>query len=262
MRYVDNAFSYTDEDHEYYERHGYRLFPHFLSADGLANSVRELTCMFEERAAPGLPTDQIISAHQQEPWIWELATQSSLLDMVERQCGPDIVLWSSHVLCKEPHSGRRIPWHQDAPYWNVRGRMAGGIWIAFDAVGADNGGMCILPDWHDKGVLRRRATTDDLFDQEIDPSVLPEDIENRKVQYQFPAGGMATHHTMIPHTSEPNASDRWRRVLVLRYMAADADMGPKTYHDYRTGEPFEREAFLVRGRDIANKRLRRSPFEQ
>ena len=102
----------------------------------------------------------------------------------------------------------------------------------------------------------------ELFSQEIDPDALPPDIDARKVEYRLRAGQMATHHTMIPHNSVPNTSDRWRRVLVLRYMAADGDMGPKTYADYRNGEPFERRYYLVRGEDVLDRSLRRGPDEQ
>jgi len=64
----------------------------------------------------------------------------------------------------------------------------------------------------------------------------------------------------MPHTSTPNSSDRYRRVLVLRYMGAEGTVGAKEYEDYRTGEKFSRECFLVRGEDVGKHGLRRSPF--
>jgi hypothetical protein len=48
--------------------------------------------------------------------------------------------------------------------------------------------------------------------------------------------------------SSPKRSNRWRRVLALRYIAADAQFGAKTYTNYGAGAPFEREYFLVHGR--------------
>jgi hypothetical protein len=76
----------------------------------------------------------------------------------------------------------------------------------------------------------------------------------------LPAGGLAIHDTMMPHNSLPNQSQRWRRVLVLRYMSADGTVGPKEYQNYRTGEKFPREGFLVRGEDVSQRGYRRSPF--
>ena len=63
----------------------------------------------------------------------------------------------------------------------------------------------------------------------------------------------------LPHNSIPNHSDRWRRVLAIRYMTATGDMGDKMYEDYRNGDPFPRH-FLVRGEDVLNRGLERSPF--
>ena len=257
---IDGAFHYGDEEHAQYERDGYCLFPRFLTDEGLAECRAEIDGMLA-RLQPGRATDEIISAHEQEPWIWELATQPEVLDVIERQVGGNILFWASHLICKPPHSGRGIPWHQDAPYWNVTARLPGGLWIGFDDMDADNGAMSVLPGYQHTQ-LPIRDSGDELFDEEIDPASLPEDFESSAVQYRFPAGGMAIHHTMIPHTSLPNRSDRWRRVLVLRYMAAGGTLGAKQYEDYRNGEPFDRTFYVVRGRDEVNQGLPTRPAYQ
>ena len=94
-----------------------------------------------------------------------------------------------------------------------------------------------------------------FFSEEIDPAVLPENIEQVKVQYKVRAGQMCIHDTMIPHNSVPNNSDRWRRVLVLRYMGAEDEMAEKVYQDYRDNSDFDRIYYLVRGNDIMNRGL-------
>lgn len=261
MRFIDPSFNYLDEQHAQYLESGYCIVGRCLSERGLEVCRQEIDVMIQDKKRPELSPDQIISAHQQERWLWDLATQPQILDMVEKQIGPNIVLWSSHLICKPPRSGIFIPWHQDTPYWNISGALPGSIWLAFDDIDAENGGMCILPYWHTKGTLPRRKTGTDVFSEEIAPESLPENIDELKVQYEFPAGWLATHDTMLPHTSEPNHSARWRRVLVLRYMTAEGEMGPKVYHDYRTGEPFDREYYFVRGEDSAGKQLKRSPFD-
>ena len=42
-------------------------------------------------------------------------------------------------------------------------------------------------------------------------------------------------------------------------MASDGTMGSKTYQNFRTGEPFNREYYLVRGKDVAGRGLKRKP---
>lgn len=258
MNRMHAEFRYTAADHDHYQRLGYCLFPRFLSAEAVTFGRRQIDGMLA-RLQPGRSPDEIYSAHQLEPWIFELATQPPILDMIEQQVGPDVVLWSSHLICKPPRTGRAIPWHQDAPYWNVSGNLSGAVWIAFDDIASDNGGMAVLPGWHNKGTLKVRERGTTFFNDEIDPSALPPDPEAVKVQYAFPAGGAATHHVMMPHNSIPNTSGRWRRVLVLRYMAADGVMGDKLYEDYRTGAKFPREFYLVRGEELSDRKLKRRP---
>jgi hypothetical protein len=254
---IDKAFHYGDAKHAQYEGEGSCVFQNFLTPDALAECRGEIDGMLE-RLQPGRAVDDIINAHEQEPWIWELATQPALLDMIERQIGEDIVFWSSHMIPKPPGSGRRIPWHQDAPYWGVKAKLPCGVWIGFDDMNSDNGAMSVLPGYQNS-TLPRRDSGDDSFDEEIDPAALPENFEDQAVQYRFPAGGMAIHHTMLPHSSRPNSSDRWRRVLVLRYMAADGENKPKVYEDYRDGSAFDREFYLVRGKDLLGQGLKTAP---
>ena len=97
---------------------------------------------------------------------------------------------------------------------------------------------------------------------------------------------------MIPHYSPPNTSSDWRRVIVIRYLAADCRLGREAYQDFRTGAGFPRECthtteatchhnppagllahpcspskkkrradFLVAGEDTKGYGCRRSPFE-
>jgi hypothetical protein len=256
---IHDDFQYSDSEHALYLREGYHFFSPFLTAEGLAWCRKNLDAMLE-RLQPGRNPEEILSAHQQESWLWELATQPRLLDMVEKQIGPNIVLWASQCLCKPPRSGRPVPWHQDAPYWNVSGKLAGGIWLPLDDIGEDNGAMAVLPGWHKKGHLKIHERGGTWFKDEIDSSVLPHNIDDLKVNYYIKAGALATHDTMIPHNSSPNLSDRWRRVIVLRYMDASGTMGDKTFSNYHTGEPFPRRFFLVRGEDVAKKGLETCPF--
>ena len=260
ISYLHDEFNYTDEHHARYERDGYLFCDSFLSADGLARCRKECDRMIDN-LQPGRSPQNMISPHQQERWIFDLASEPKLLDMFEKQIGPNIVLWSSHMLCKAPHTGEYVPWHQDAPYWNMRGNFSSGIWIPFDKIDHDNGAMSVVPGWHKNGQLPRRDSGLSEFNEEIEPAALPENIDEVKVEYLLDAGQAALHHVMMPHNSPPNQADRWRRVLVLRYIAADGEFGNKTYEDYRTGEPFERECFLMRGQDVDKKGLRRSPFE-
>ena len=253
MKWTTDNTKLNDERFEGYESQGYTLLGRILTDDGLAAAQNNLDRMLEV-LHPDLAPYEIYSAHQLEPWLLDLSSCNGLLDPVERVLGPDIVLWSTHLICKPPGSGRHIPWHQDGTYWNVAGRMTS-IWVALDDVDDENGTMYVLPGYH-KQILSRRDTGETFFNEEIHPSALPLDVEDHEAEYKFPAGGAAMHHVMIPHRSPPNrCPDRWRRVLVVRYMSVDGEMGAKEYPDYRSGIPFTRQFILVRGENSTRRNL-------
>jgi phytanoyl-CoA hydroxylase len=149
-----------------------------------------------------------------------------------------------------------IPWHQDKSYWNTT-KVAGSVWLTFDDVNEENGAMYVLPQWHKFKDLPRRKTADDLFEEEIVPELLPTNINQLEVGYFLRAGEAGVHDPQIPHRSTANASNRWRRVLVCRYMRADGDMAEMQYPDYRTGQMIQRKYLLVRGNDIGRHGLER-----
>jgi hypothetical protein len=252
-------FRYNSEDHSRYKELGYCLFERFLTDDALVECRNSVQAMLDELRSEHAP-EGIIGAHQRgADWILRLASQAPLLDLIECHVGPNIVLWTSHLVCKPPRTGKAIPWHQDAPYWNVSGRLAGGVWIPFDDVGRDNAAMTVLPGWHQRGTLPRLRNEAELFSEEIDPVALPADVDRQEKVYGLQAGALAVHDPMLPHHSLPNTSPRPRRVLTLRYMNAEGAMGENTYRDHRTGEVFAREYYLVRGKDVLGRGLKSFP---
>ena len=49
----------------------------------------------------------------------EIANNSVLLDAVECILGPDILLWDSAYVIKEPNHPEYVSWHQDLTYWGL-----------------------------------------------------------------------------------------------------------------------------------------------
>ena len=230
--------------HRQFDAEGFLFLGKVLTEEQVSAARANLAAMLAKLHS-SLQADEIYSAHQQEPWLLDIATTPVVLDAVEQILGPHVVLWSTHLICKPPRTGRAIPWHQDGTYWNLSGPMVS-VWLAFDDVDDENGTMYVLPGHH-KQILGRRETGSDFFDEEIQPTVLPADIAEREVEYRLKAGEAAMHHVLIPHRSPPNRSaDRWRRVVVLRYMSADGEKVAKQYPNYRTGQSFDRKYILVR----------------
>ena len=259
---IDTRFVYSEQEHQQYLQDGYHIFDHFLTDAGLADCRRHIDRMLEQ-LHPETAPDAIIGTHLIERWVWDLATHPRLLDMIERQIGPDITFWSSHLIAKPPHTGRPVPWHQDGVEWtNVNGKFGASIWIAFDDVDEASGTMAVIPGGHAQGALPRVKSADehDVFKWDMDLSELPTDLDEIKIHYNLKAGQAAIHDVLMPHESGPNASNDWRRAMVFRYIAPDGELGASTYYDYRTNEPIPRTFFLVRGEDVHGLGLPHEPF--
>ena len=146
--------------------------------------------------------------------LWELATHPRLLDFVEDIVGPDFVAWGSHFFCKQPHDPKHVPWHQDASYWPFTPARTVTVWLAIDDTDDENSAMRFLPRTHSVGHLAWKKTAKD--------AVLWQEVESPErfgapVTNSLKAGQFSLHADMLVHGSEPNASNRRRCGLTIRY---------------------------------------------
>src|SRR5437870_5600691 len=91
-------------EHGQYLDKGFCFLGRVLYDDGLAAARDSLDRMIRD-LHHSLKSDEIYSAHQQEQWILEIAASGAILDVIEQQIGPNIVLWSTHLICKAPRTG-------------------------------------------------------------------------------------------------------------------------------------------------------------
>eukprot|EP00052_Salpingoeca_macrocollata_P016191 m.129818 g.129818 ORF g.129818 m.129818 type:complete len:117 (-) comp19958_c0_seq10:41-391(-) len=79
--------------------------------------------------------------------MWQLATASPLLQVMRQHLGSDVVLFSTQIAVKPPHSGEYVPWHQD-------GERCRTCWIPLDDVDEQNGTLSVRPSWHKRGRMK------------------------------------------------------------------------------------------------------------
>jgi len=102
-------------DVEFYRREGY-LSPLPLMTEAEALAHRRALEAAEARLGP--------LHYKTKPYLLfssanELARHPRLLDAVEALIGPDILLWDSAYVIKEPGGGKKVSWHQDLTYWGL-----------------------------------------------------------------------------------------------------------------------------------------------
>jgi ectoine hydroxylase-related dioxygenase (phytanoyl-CoA dioxygenase family) len=158
--------------------------------------------------------------------------------IMESRC---INLFYDQLLVKEPQTVEETPWHQDLPYWPLRGNDIVSLWIAFDEVSADAGAMRYVRGSHRQGAMYapRAFAKDsgyaDIYARmglppfpDIDAASLGDELMVCPVE----PGDIIAHHPLTFHSSPGNLSrDRRRRALALRYLGDDAifDARPGTF---------------------------------
>jgi hypothetical protein len=143
----------TPAEVAFYKQNGYFLYHQPLFAPDKFN---RLVAIFEEHLAQKGPklSDELDMPHLQDERLLEFLLSPEALDLVEPLIGPNIGLWASHFICKDPYTGRATPWHEDSAYWkgrvSVYDKMVT-IWLAIDRSGRENGCMRVIPGTHRNG---------------------------------------------------------------------------------------------------------------
>ena len=203
-----------------------------------ASSYREILETVEQKTGP---LNYRYKIHNVLDIAYKLATNKELLDSVEALLGPNILLYNTSFVIKEPHSKTHISWHQDLTYWGFNDDKQVAAWIALSDATEENGCMHMIPGSHKGGQLPHRTTKDSNnllhHGQTIEGA-----SEEQSHCIPLKAGEASLHHGWTIHTSYPNKSDDRRIGLTINYISTDM-FQTQTDND---------SAMLVRGADHYN----------
>lgn len=204
----------------------------------------ELQAIFEEHLTDkgDKLSDELDTPHFRDPRLLPFLLADEVLDLVEPIIGPDIALWSSHFISKDPFTGKPTPWHEDSAYW--KGRLSGydgivTVWLALDRTSRENGCMRVIPGTHNNGFSEYEATAEQFFDREIKGHV----DEARAVYFELEPGECSLHDGRIIHGAAANTSPHRRAGYTMRYFPTAIRMIPEANLGHRI--------WLARGRDLA-----------
>ena len=193
-----------------------------------------------ERCAIGL-----FDRHFDLKFIWEIATDPVILDVIEDVIGPNFHLLATHFFCKYgPESKKFVAWHQDVTFWGLEPPEAATAWYAVDDSDVGNGCMRAIPGSHKSGIRThgKSQQAGNLLSINQEISITPRE-ESSAVDMPLMAGEISLHDGALIHGSLPNRSQRRRCGLTLRYVRTSTSY-PKL-NSY--GRRFR--ALLVRGVD-------------
>jgi ectoine hydroxylase-related dioxygenase (phytanoyl-CoA dioxygenase family) len=230
-------------DVDFYRKNGY-----ILPQQQLFSPARfaELQAIFEEHLANkgAKLSDELDVPHFSDPRLLNFLLSDEALDMVEPILGPNIGLWASHFICKDPYSGRPTPWHEDSAYWEGRVSFYSKIvtiWLALDPATRENGCMRVIPGTHDNGfsayedLANPTAYTFGTQIKNVD--------ESKAVYFELKPGEFSMHDARLIHGAEANTSPYRRCGYTMRYFSTEIKVYPEKNPGFKI--------WLARGKDLA-----------
>lgn len=163
---------------------------------------------------PGDGIRKIDGLVEHDDLFQRLGLNENVVGIIEQILGSDLKMFRNALLLKPPKVGSAKGMHQDSPYWPIDPMSLCSCWFALDDANEENGCMAALPGAHKRGALPHVKVPDDFVIDENSYDA------NEAVHFPVRAGGGLFFHSLLPHVTAPNRSDRWRRAIALSYMSS------------------------------------------
>lgn len=232
----------SNNDVAFYQQNGYFLYHHQVFS---AEKLSRLQAIFEEHLAQkgNKLSDELDTPHFRDPRLLEFLLSDEALSLVTPLIGPNVLLWSSHFISKDPYTGRATPWHEDSAYWEGRVdhyNQIVTIWLALDPSTRENGCMRVIPGSHTNGFSTYEAvdSTTHTFSSQI-----TQVDESNAVYFALQRGECSLHDARIIHGAAANHSPLRRCGYTMRYMSTETRIIPERNSSFKI--------WLARGKDLA-----------
>jgi Phytanoyl-CoA dioxygenase (PhyH) len=236
----------SQQDVEFFRTNGY-----YLNREPIFSPEKfdRLVGIFEEHLGDkgDKLSDELDTPHFRDPRLLEFLLSDEVLDVVEPLVGPDIALWTSHFISKDPFTGRATPWHEDSAFWEGRfdsyDRIVT-VWLALENPSTrENGCMRVIPGTHLHGGFSENYVPTDMSEQTFHAQIAEVD-ESKAVDFELARGEFSLHDGRIVHGAKANTSAIRRTGYTMRYFPSSVKMQP-----IEANEGWK--IWLARGRDLA-----------
>lgn len=204
------------ELHDQYQHDGYVIARNVLDSGLIQEARTHIEWLLAKH--PDLRGEQLgHTLVQNDPFWVRLISDDRLLNVAEQFIGPNIALFASHYIAKQPFNGQAVLWHQDGSYWPLEPMQVVTLWLAIDDSTPENGCMRVIPGSHvmDIQEVYKRTDVGNVLGSSMDSSLVD---ESKAFDLVLNAGDVSIHHPNTVHGSNANHSPRWRRGLTIRYI--------------------------------------------
>jgi ectoine hydroxylase-related dioxygenase (phytanoyl-CoA dioxygenase family) len=180
-----------------------------------------------EAMIDALPAGEKISEkdvlHLRDPWFFRFLADPRVLDVVESFIGPDIALWSSHLLAQIPGDGASMPWHVDGGYLSklLKPMKLINLGVRLHDSTLDTGCLVVAPGTQGKTPAMAAAATEMLHDISLDAFDAA-----TAVSMEAGAGECHLHDPWVIHSSGPNVSRSRCCSFIMRFIPTDVVYAP------------------------------------
>jgi phytanoyl-CoA hydroxylase len=210
----------------HYWEHGWVIVPEVFSRTWVARiaEIADQVSQMELSGNPATPmTADACPAGQVAPrkidWAFPkhaefraFVLDGHLQSLISELIGHPAYLVRDQIFLKPARFGSAKPWHQDQPHLQVTPLdQAIGAWIALDDAAEDNGCLRYIDGSHRGPALTHAPMPGAGHNAIPDPAQASSVDWARERCAIVPAGGVAFHHPLTLHSSQPNTSPRPRR---------------------------------------------------
>jgi phytanoyl-CoA hydroxylase len=206
----------------------------------------------DDHSAANPRVRRIKNPHTAHPVFDRLLRGDLLVDIVADLLGPDVRFQHTKLNIKPRGGGEAVEWHQDWAFYPHTNDDILEVGVMLDDCTPENGPLLVIPGSH-RGPVHDHHHNG-FFVGAIDATATDIGVE-RAVPLLGRAGSVTLHHVRTVHGSEPNNSDRDRRLLLYGYAAADAWVLPA--HLFPGLDVYE--AQMVRGQSTLQPRMEALP---
>ena len=192
-------------------------------------------CLAIQRIAERLPSFQsgsllpVMNPHREQPELIATMSDERVVSVVQRLMdGTPVGLQTQYFFCRPGTRGFSA--HQDNYYVRAEKDKFVSAWLALEDVKAENGALVVQPGSHREPVLEvREIQQPSNFGQ--DPHHNSQecvvDTHYPKVSVAVRQGGVVFLHSHLIHSSNDNTTtDKFRRALLMTYLAKGAAFRP------------------------------------
>lgn len=229
----------SNREKKQFSRNGYIKNLPVFAPDGVAR----LQKMFDDwsgRVPEDIDINRVNMWHKASRTFFELCHTPAILDYVEDVIGPNFYQWGGQFFVKYPNDGSEVPWHQDSQYWPLAPERTVTAWLAIYDTDATNAAMQVIRGSHKKGVYTHHIN-------DAPNLVLPKEVDANEIDQEniatldMKAGEISLHDSRLIHGSGPNASDRRRCGITMRYCPTEVKCDLSVWPTFET--------YLARGVD-------------